>query len=107
MQEDAGDVAALPFDPVTRTVECRRGADGILRCNIPQRHKHHSPTGFECGFAGSGPADLALNILALFIPAPPDPRPRLDQEQPRAQDWEDWDEAEDPEYDRVKLHDGS
>lgn len=26
--------------------------------------KHHSNTGFEYGFAGSGPADLALSILA-------------------------------------------
>ena len=24
----------------------------------------HSPTGFECGYGGSGPADLALSIMA-------------------------------------------
>ena len=30
----------------------------------------HSPTGMEWGYGGSGPADLALNILALFV----DPR---------------------------------
>lgn len=32
----------------------------------PLRHRivYHSPTGFEWGYAGSGPADLALNILA-------------------------------------------
>lgn len=28
---------------------------------------HHSPTGFEWGYGGSGPADLALSILALVI----------------------------------------
>ena len=27
---------------------------------------HHSPTGFEYGYAGSGPADLALSILADY-----------------------------------------
>lgn len=39
--------------------------------NIPQRYVVHSPTGFEWGYHGSGPADLALNILALFV-APPE-----------------------------------
>ena len=34
---------------------------------LPQRIVYHSPTGFEFGYGGSGPADLALNILALFI----------------------------------------
>jgi hypothetical protein len=34
---------------------------------IPQRLVYHSPTGFEWGYGGSGPADLALNILALFV----------------------------------------
>jgi hypothetical protein len=28
---------------------------------------HHSPTGFEMGYAGSGPADLALSILADYF----------------------------------------
>ena len=28
---------------------------------------HHSPSGFEWGYGGSGPADLALSILALVI----------------------------------------
>lgn len=31
---------------------------------------YHSPTGYEWGYGGSGPADLALNILALFVPPP-------------------------------------
>jgi hypothetical protein len=34
--------------------------------NIPQTEVYHSPTGFEWGYGGSGPADLALNILRLF-----------------------------------------
>jgi hypothetical protein len=35
---------------------------------LQQRFVYHSPTGFEFGYGGSGPADLALNILALVIP---------------------------------------
>ena len=34
----------------------------------PLRHVvHHSPTGFEWGYAGSGPADLAISILADYL----------------------------------------
>ena len=34
----------------------------------PLRHiVHHSPTGFEWGYGGSGPADLAYSILADAI----------------------------------------
>jgi hypothetical protein len=37
--------------------------------NIPHKIKYHSPTGFEWGYGGSGPADLALNILlAIGLP---------------------------------------
>lgn len=37
---------------------------GDLREPLRQRIVYHSPTGFEWGYPGSGPADLALNILA-------------------------------------------
>lgn len=47
---------------------CKRLDDGRLACNIPQIYKHHSPTGYECGYGGSGPADLALNVMAIFCP---------------------------------------
>lgn len=33
---------------------------------------YHSPTGFETGYAGSGPADLALSILADYYDATPE-----------------------------------
>lgn len=33
-----------------------------------QRYVRHSPDGFEFGYHGSGPADTALNLLAMFIP---------------------------------------
>jgi hypothetical protein len=35
---------------------------------VRQRYVRHSPDGFEFGYGGSGPADCALNLLALFIP---------------------------------------
>ena len=34
---------------------------------MPQPAVWHSPTGYEFGYAGSGPADLALNILELTL----------------------------------------
>jgi hypothetical protein len=53
-------------------VTCCRAPDGTARCSIPQRHVHYAPKGFEWGFGGSGPADLALNVLALFLPLAPE-----------------------------------
>ena len=47
---------------------CERRPNGRLACNLPQTHKHHSPSGFEFGYNGSGPADLALNVLASIVP---------------------------------------
>lgn len=88
-------------------VVCRRGDDGVLRCNIARLHRHHSATGFEIGYPGRGPAELALNILAHFIPAPPDPRPMLDAELPRVLDWDIWEDWHDRERGRVQLHDGT
>jgi len=46
---------------------CSRNPDGTASVNIQQRIKRHSPDGFEWGYAGSGPSDLALNILSIFI----------------------------------------
>lgn len=45
-----------------------RDADGTLQASVAHL-AHHSPAGFECGYGGSGPADLALSILAAFVPA--------------------------------------
>ena len=45
-------------------IVCRRGADGTAVVDgIRQSWVWHSPTGFEWSYGGSGPADLALNIL--------------------------------------------
>lgn len=45
-----------------------RDADGA-HASLPQRIVHHSPTGFAWGYSGSGPADLALNIVELALHA--------------------------------------
>lgn len=37
--------------------------DGEARASVPRRVTQHSPTGYEWGYNGSGPADLALNVL--------------------------------------------
>src|SRR5512139_3864382 len=39
---------------------------------------HHSPTGFEWGYAGSGPADLALNVVEMILHQLKYTGPRLD-----------------------------
>lgn len=36
--------------------------------NVPRLVCHHSPTGHEWGYGGSGPADLALDICAHAFP---------------------------------------
>lgn len=37
-----------------------------LIVNVPRVFTRHSPDGYEWGYVGSGPAELALNILLLF-----------------------------------------
>ena len=38
---------------------------GDTGTNIPHLVVHHSPSGFSWGYLGSGPAELALNILEI------------------------------------------
>jgi len=47
-------------------VFCSRDENGV-HTNVPRRIIKHSPTGFDWGYAGSGPADFALNILSVFL----------------------------------------
>ncbi|TXH47970.1 MAG: hypothetical protein E6Q97_25865 [Desulfurellales bacterium] len=47
---------------------CRRLSDGRAATNVPHIVLQHSPTGFEWGYSGSGPAELALNVLHLILP---------------------------------------
>lgn len=64
-------VDARRFTGEGRDVHLYRTDDGTAVADIPQTFVVHSPDGFEWGYGGSGPADLALNILGLFV-APPE-----------------------------------
>ena len=55
-------------DFYTHGLVCQRATDGTALCNVRQSIISHSPTGIEWGYGGSGPADLALNVLALLVP---------------------------------------
>lgn len=44
-----------------------RCPDGSLRANVPHV-RYHSPSGYECGYEGSGPADLAISVLHALLP---------------------------------------
>jgi hypothetical protein len=57
------------LDSAQNSVMIRRMDDDALATNVPHVWKYHSPTGFEIGYGGSGPADLALNaLIACGVP---------------------------------------
>ena len=41
--------------------------DAGVVTNVPHTVTHHSPTGYEFGYGGSGPSDLALNALEAIL----------------------------------------
>lgn len=41
--------------------------DYFIYTNVPHLFHHHSPTGFEWGYGGSGPTDLAFVISELYL----------------------------------------
>ena len=63
-----GKTALAPEFKEGQALTWRRSEDGDLQTNVRWRVRHHSPTGFEVGYAGSGPADLALNAMATLFP---------------------------------------
>lgn len=38
-----------------------------VEVNVKRKYVYHSPDGFEFGYGGSGPSDLALNILSQYL----------------------------------------
>lgn len=44
-----------------------RKEDGTICTNLPHLVIVHSPTGFEWGYGGSGPAETALNVLEYVV----------------------------------------
>lgn len=71
-------VTGEPMDEFTYIFQ--RGPDGTVYTNVPHHVVHHSPSGFEWGYGGSGPADLALCLLedALIRMDYADPMPPID-----------------------------
>lgn len=59
-------------EPIEKGVilQRRRNPETLLEevaTNVPQDIVYHSPTGFEWGYGGSGPADLALNLAEIVV----------------------------------------
>ena len=57
---------------------------GVKRLDPRYDLMNHSPTGFECGYGGSGPAQLALAIVADHLGAEPGPVPLGEEDTARA-----------------------
>lgn len=53
--------------PFRQAFVMRRVQGANVETNIPHLVTHHSPSGFEFGYGGSGPADLALNVCQLYL----------------------------------------
>ena len=66
MAEEAKKKAPGPPIPLGDIHLSRRG-DGTAITNVPHAIVYHSPTGLEWGYAGSGPAELALNVLYHYL----------------------------------------
>lgn len=62
-QEERSEHIDIPLDEF---IVCERRVSGIAT-NVPRLVIDHSPTGFEFGYGGSGPADFALNILEVVL----------------------------------------
>jgi hypothetical protein len=79
------DVCTLPFSaglqrltqPIDYDIELTRTREACVVTNVPWTVIQHSPEGFEWGYAGSAPADLALNILNAFMPPGSDGQPPI------------------------------
>ena len=66
MQHDGGLSDHYIAEPITNGLVLRRDENGCWT-NCPHLVIHHSPTGFEFGYGGSGPGDLALNVVEALL----------------------------------------
>ena len=53
-------------DVICKRIEIDTNFTKKIMVNVPHEITRKSPTGFEWGYGGSGPSDLALNILYDF-----------------------------------------
>lgn len=58
-------IAAESLDRSGNLAYLKHAASGI-KTNVPSIMVKHSPTGFNFGYAGSGPADFSLNVMLMF-----------------------------------------
>lgn len=65
--EEGGYADGFIHDVPIRVKVVLERRDGRVFTNVPKAVVHHSPTGFEWGYGGSGPADLALNICEIAV----------------------------------------
>ena len=63
-----GDIILRRVPDFDRGLDLADHLQSILQTNVAWSVVHHSPSGFEFGYGGSGPADLSLNILNMFCP---------------------------------------
>lgn len=74
---NAGDFVDITLpEPLTAGIIFRREGSRVAS-NVPHLVTHHSPTGFEFGYGGSGPADLALNAVEAILKATGHRGPRI------------------------------
>ncbi len=64
--DNLGDIY-LEDPPLTQALVLQRMDHGVVATNVPHKLVHHSPSGFEYGYGGSGPADLALNLAEFVV----------------------------------------
>jgi hypothetical protein len=81
----------ITIPSIKTAIWLHRAPTGELLSNVPHTARHHSPNGFEIGYRGSGPTELALNILNQLLPVPR--RPRLPEvtDQWTPDDWKAFD----------------
>jgi hypothetical protein len=65
--KEFGKVALAPEFKEGVDLIWKRDQDGF-KTNVRWQVRHHSPSGLEIGYPGSGPADLALNVMATLLP---------------------------------------
>lgn len=64
--KDQGRLFNEPELPFRGDIILKRDAAGNVVTNVAHKIVQHSPNGFEWGYGGSGPSELALNILAMY-----------------------------------------
>ncbi len=63
---------------LTEGLILRRDPQFGVFTNVLHLVTHHSPNGFEFGYGGSGPADLALNVCEMLLHGLKYNGPRMD-----------------------------